>query len=124
MIVSAVDASHRDASTPAVHLIARVGAPLRQARQKKEPPEAVRPILFCKQTLYGERNSEIVRAVRTRGVLRSREPVFHRSAATAADAQRNCHDLRARCGKSRAECRHSVYDTDGLAGTDGVFVFR
>src|SRR5438876_2080154 len=94
------------------------------SNQKKEPPATVRPILFCKQALYGERNSEVERAVRTRGVLRSGERVFRRSATAAANARGNYYDLRARRGKGRAECCDSVYHTDGLPGTDGVSIFR
>src|SRR5438552_15402372 len=58
----------------------------RRIKSKKEPTATVRPILSCKQTLYGERNSEVERAVRTRGVLRSGERVFRRSATAAANA--------------------------------------
>ena len=82
----------------------------------------MRPILFCKQAVYGERNSEVERTVRTRGVLRSRDGVFHRSTAIATNARGNYYDFRACCGKGRAECCDRVYHTDALAGTDGIFV--
>ena len=90
----------------------------------KEPPATVRPILFCTQVVYGEWNFEIVRTIRIYGVVRAHGSVSRHSRATAANARGNCYDLRARCGKGCAECCDRVYHTDGLAGTDGIFVFR
>ena len=84
----------------------------------------MRPILFCKQTLYGERNSEIVRPIRAYGFVREHEFISRHSRATATNARGNYHNLRSAGGKGRAECRHSVYDANGLAGTDGIFAFR
>ena len=75
----------------------------------------MRPILFCRQSHYAERNSEIVRAVHPRGVVRAHESVSRDSAATATNARGNYYDLRAGGRKSRAQCRHSVYDANGLA---------
>src|SRR5262249_10322578 len=92
-------------------------------QSKKEPRASVRPILFCKQTLYGERNSEIVHAFRTRGAVRVHECVSGRSTATAANARGNYYDLRASCGKSRAERCDSIYHTNSLARTVGLFAF-
>ena len=84
----------------------------------------VRSILFCKQAVYGERNSEIVRPIRTYGSVREHESVSRHSAATLANARGNCHDLRAGCRKGRAECRHSIYDANGLARADNIFIWR
>jgi hypothetical protein len=79
---------------------------------------------FLQATLYGERNSEIVCPIRTRGIVRARESVSRHSTAIATDARGNYHDLRAAGGKGRAECRHSVYDANGLARADGLSIFR
>ena len=89
---------------------------------KKEPRATVRPILFCKQAVYGERNSEIVRPIRAYGFVRERESVSRHSTATATNPRGHYHDLRAHCGKSRAECCDRLYYTDGLVGTDSIFV--
>src|SRR5882757_347394 len=112
MAQPALHCERRPVEIPAAHQI------------KKEPRATVRSILFCKQAVYGERNSEILRPIRAYGFVREHESVSRHSRATAANAGGNCHDLRAAGGKGRAECRHSVYDANGLAGTDGVFVFR
>ena len=82
----------------------------------------MRPILFCKQAVYGERNSEIVRPIRAYGFVREHESVSRHSTATATNPRGHYYDLRARCGKGGAECCDRVYHTDGLAGTDGIFV--
>ena len=84
----------------------------------------MRPILFCKQVVYGEWNSEIVRPIHAYGFVRAREFVLRLSTATATNARRNYHDLRTSRGKGRAECRDRLYYTDGLAGTIGIFVLR
>ena len=42
---------------------------------KKEPRATVRPILFCKQAVYGEGNSEIVPPIRAYGFVREHESV-------------------------------------------------
>jgi len=84
----------------------------------------VRSILFCKQTVYGERNSEIVRPIHAYGFVREHESVFRHSTATATNPRGHYHDLRARCGKGRAQCGNSVYHTDGLARTDGISFAR
>src|SRR6478672_12602690 len=78
---------------------------------KKEPRVTVRSILFCKQTVYGERNSEIVRPIHAYGFVREHESVFRHSTATATNPRGHYHDLRARCGKGRAQCGNSVYHT-------------
>src|SRR5262249_34536407 len=91
---------------------------------KKEPKVMVRPILFCKATFYGDRNSEIARPGCTRGIVRARESVSRQSAATAANARGNYQNLRARCGKGHAECCNRVYHPDGLARADGASTFR
>jgi len=84
----------------------------------------VRPIPFCRRSHYAEGNSEIVRAVHTRGAVCSHESVSRHSTATSANARGNYHKLRAAGGKGRAECRHSVYDANGLARADGLSIFR
>jgi hypothetical protein len=82
----------------------------------------VRSILFCKQAVYGERNSEIVRPIRAYGFVREHESISRHSRATATTARGNYHDRRTCCGKGGAECCHRLYHTDGLAGTDSIFV--
>lgn len=65
-----------------------------------------------------------MRALRTDGVLRALESVTCDRAAAAANARGNYHELRAAGGKSRAECRHSVYNANGVAWANDLSVFR
>ena len=83
----------------------------------------MRPILFCRQSHYAEANSQIVRAVHRRTV-RAHESVSSDRAAAPANARGNYRELRAGRRKARAECRHSVYDANGVARANGLSVFR
>ena len=92
--------------------MAQASAPLREemieipisSPNQKEPPATVRPILFCKQAVYGERNSEIVQLIRAYAFVREHESVSRESTAAATNSRGNYHDLCADCGKGRAEC--------------------
>jgi hypothetical protein len=111
-----------DGSTSAPLREEMVEIPISSPNQKKSRHRLCVRFFFCKQAVYGERNSEIVRPIRAYGFVREHESVSRHSTATATNTRGHYHDLRARCGKGGAECCDRVYHTDGLAGTDGIFV--
>ena len=76
------------------------------------------------RTFYAKTNSPAVRAVACHDSIHAHRRVFRRGAGTRADTAGSYHDIRADCREGRAERCNSVYDSDSVARSLTVSVFR